>query len=154
MCVVCAHARRTQRQGLFNFIVTRLGDPISNPTVDLAELLPRQQWLLWYVFHTDEHKRCALVAIASPGELMKMRGDVATPSVEHRSMCPEDTFEEFRETLDLAMDLKNGSTGVQQPDAGQPPDSDAISHNDDDDDNDKDVSELDLFGEELDETGS
>lgn len=130
MCVVCDHARPTQRQGLFNFIVTRLGDPISNPTVDLAELLPRQQWLLWYVFNTDERKRCPFTEMASPEEKSKMEGvDVATPFVEHRSMCPEDQFEEFRETLDLAMDLKNGSTGVQPPD------------------DDDDVSELDLFGD-------
>jgi len=141
--VWCA-TTRTQRQGLFNLIVTRLGDPISNPNVDLAELLPRQQWLMWYVFHTDEHKRRALLDIASHGEVTKLKApSVTAPFVEHRSMCPEDQFEELRETLDIAMDLKNGSTGVhQQADAVHQPDSDAISHNDDDD-----VSESELFGE-------
>lgn len=82
---------------------------MSGPQVDLAKLRPRQQWLLWFVFHSDKNKKRKLMDICSPEEHDKLSKKSETKNVEHRSLCPEDHFKQTMETAEIAMDLKNAS---------------------------------------------
>lgn len=153
LCGITFQWVHLQVQQVFNRIVTRLGEPISDPEVDLAKLRPRQQWLLWFYFKT---KNCRLRHICSEDEYNQIsRSEGVATSVERRSLCPTDYFQELVENVDIAMDVKNGSNGgpslgdFQEQDHDPSGASDAISQPGDDDDDDVDLACL--FGDEADE---
>jgi hypothetical protein len=138
------HRVHLQNGNSFNCIVTKLGGPVSGPNVDLAKLLPRQQWILWFYFDNTTKPKRTLEDICSVEEFNKLTdcAGVATP-VEQRSLCPGDYYAELTENVDIAINLKNGSSGgsssgdVQEHGASDAKDdehdaSDAISESGDD----------------------
>ena len=162
-----------QVQNLYNLIVTRLGDPVSDPKVDLAKLRPRQQWLLWFVFHSDASKRHKLKDIITDEEDQKLKE--APSSAVHTqalSSCVQDTIENVINNVHAAVDLFHANPPISTQEhgeasdapeapseaaasdhAGQDPSnaSDAISQTGDEGgEGDDALSYVDMFGEDSD----
>ena len=157
----CVRFVSLQVQNLYNLIVTRLGDPVSEPKVDLAKLRPRQQWLLWFVFHSDANKRRKLKDIITDEESEKLK---EAPSSSGRTeallSCAQDTVENAINNVNAAACLFNANAPIStmgngdaseasdHPDQDPSNASDAISQTgDEDEEGDDAVSDSELFGD-------